>query len=128
MVVMKSCVQRNSVYGRKDFSLHLESNPGPLDQQASVLLIVLQGLLLEVNARMDSAEKLQRRAQVNVKRTSPQTELDITLQSCQNVKAGPIKCQKILKMIYKKCTLVPLSPEILNLSTVSYRERSILMG
>ena len=31
------------------------------------------------NARMDSAEKLQRRAQVNVKRTSPQTELDITI-------------------------------------------------
>ena len=36
LVIMKSCVQRNPVYVRKDSRLKRGSNPGPLDRQASV--------------------------------------------------------------------------------------------
>ena len=35
-VIMKGCVQRNSVYGWEDFASRRGSNPGMLDQKASL--------------------------------------------------------------------------------------------
>ena len=34
-VIMKDCVQCNSIYGQKNFCLSQELNPDPIDQQAS---------------------------------------------------------------------------------------------
>ena len=49
--IMKCCLQRNFLYGCKDFRLEEGSKPGPLDQLASALHTELPRIILPERGR-----------------------------------------------------------------------------